>query len=437
MNTLWPVHFNKMNMKKILIFLLLITQIGQAQNLFARQNFAGGGVPTFNTYIGGVSGSITSATQLGVKLGISNTRITNFTIVGSDIKCKITGGSYVMPDSAFKSITTLTYFNDADGLVTLLNFGCFNGCTALTSISFPNCTTITSNGSFTNAVFQNCTALTSVNLPAFASDASAKDFMFQNCTSLTSLSFPSYTGKIGAYMFQGCTNLVSVNLTISGVVGENSYVGTKITTVNLALATSIGNSAFQNITTLVGSISAPVSTTIGSSSFTNTRITSITASCTSIAATAFYNCTALTTISFPNCTTITSSGFAGTSGTFQNCTALTSVSLPLFASDASSKDSMFQNCPALTTLSFPSYTGKIGTYMFNGGTNLTSISIGISGAVGDNAYEGTKITTINLANATTLGNSVFLNVTTLVGAITTNATTIDIYNVTQTADMLS
>jgi len=147
MSSLWPDRFNKMDMKKILIFLLLINQLGQAQNLFARQNFAGRGF-SFNTYIGGVSGTITSKTQLAIKLGISSTRIENFTIVGSDIKCKITGGSYVMPLSVFFEDTSLTYYRDFDNLVSTITYHNFNYCISMYDLKTYGVTSINSSNSF-------------------------------------------------------------------------------------------------------------------------------------------------------------------------------------------------------------------------------------------------------------------------------------------------
>jgi len=177
-------------MKKILIFLLLVSQFGQAQNLFARQNFAGGGVPTFNTYIGGISGSITSATQLGIKLGISNTRIQNFTIVGSDIKCKIIGGSYAMPASAFSGETNLTFFRDLDNLIISLNGSCFLGAVNLYELQIDGVVTITGSGNFqsTNLTTIILPNLTSTGATAFNDIALTSfkrtDIYIPNCTVL-------------------------------------------------------------------------------------------------------------------------------------------------------------------------------------------------------------------------------------------------------------
>lgn len=114
-------------MKKILIFLLLVSQIGNAQNLFARQNFAHQN-KGFNTEIGGVASTIPTSTDLATKLGISVTRIKNFTVVDSDVKCRIIG-SYDMPAASFYFNTDITYYHDIDGLVTFSSN--FRGCSNL------------------------------------------------------------------------------------------------------------------------------------------------------------------------------------------------------------------------------------------------------------------------------------------------------------------
>jgi len=116
-------------MKKILIFLLFVSQLGNAQyNLFARQNFAkSASAPTYNTYIGGVSATISTSSALATKLGISSGRISNFTVVGSDIKCKVTGGSYAIGANAFEDDANITYYDDPEGLVTSIGYRAFRG----------------------------------------------------------------------------------------------------------------------------------------------------------------------------------------------------------------------------------------------------------------------------------------------------------------------
>lgn len=96
---------------------------------------------TYNTYVGGISASVGTAALLAVKLGISVGNITNFTIVGSDIKCTIIG-SYAIPASAFTANANITYFNDADGLVSSTGFKSFYQATNLLYVFFKNATNI-------------------------------------------------------------------------------------------------------------------------------------------------------------------------------------------------------------------------------------------------------------------------------------------------------
>lgn len=120
-----------------------------------------------NTYIGGIATTIATSSALAAKLGISVGAISNFSVVNSNIKCKITG-SYVIPYQAFRGMN-ISYFTDLDNLVT--NIGSeafanvpnpcilsFKGVVSLTgafiismsrnmTIELDNCTTI-SNGAF-------------------------------------------------------------------------------------------------------------------------------------------------------------------------------------------------------------------------------------------------------------------------------------------------
>jgi hypothetical protein len=375
--------------------------------------------PPPNTFIGGVSATINTPGLVASKLGISVTRIKSFKIVGSNIQFAVTSGTYIIPASSFSANTSITYYNDSLGLATQINTTAFKNCTVLTSVVFPNVTTIVSS---TNAGiggnFQGCTSLTTVNIPNFTHDATAKDYMFLGCTALTSLNFPLYSGNIGTNMFTSCTSLTSIVVNINGSVGANSYQGTKITSIDLTNATSIGLAAFAGITTLTGNVSAPLITSLPNQVFFNTRITSITANnCLSIGSGVFQSCTSLVTVNFTSVTTITSGAYASNGATFYNCTSLTTVNIPNFTYNATAKDYMFMNCTSLTTLNFPLYSGSIGINMFLTCTSLTSLTIGINGSVGANSYQGTKITSIDLTNATSIGLGAFAGVTTLTGNI--------------------
>lgn len=70
-----------------------------------------------NTEIGGVAATISTPALLATKLGIDVSRITNFSTVGSDIKCRITG-SYSLSSYFSGGVNSeTTYYDDNDGLV--------------------------------------------------------------------------------------------------------------------------------------------------------------------------------------------------------------------------------------------------------------------------------------------------------------------------------
>lgn len=64
-----------------------------------------------NTFIGGIGSAITSASALASVLGISETIIKGFKIVGSDVECAIVE-AYDIQNSAFDGNNDITYYRD-------------------------------------------------------------------------------------------------------------------------------------------------------------------------------------------------------------------------------------------------------------------------------------------------------------------------------------
>lgn len=178
-------------MKKYLLILLLACSFSNAQyNLFARQNFNYKlSTPTYNTYIGGVSGTIATASDLANKLGISVGAISNFTIVGSDIKCKITG-SYTIPASAFAYDTTIQYYRDTDNLITSIASEAFNSASNLYEIKADGVTTligvyVVANTPLLQIVsFPNLISCGSYGLASGTPGTNPKVFYIPRCTNL-------------------------------------------------------------------------------------------------------------------------------------------------------------------------------------------------------------------------------------------------------------
>lgn len=90
---------------------------------------------TYNTFIGGIASTIGTASALAAKLVIDVSRITNFSIIGNDLKCKITG-SYVIPSNCFDGDINITFYTDSDGLITDLGNNAFRATKKIQSLEF-------------------------------------------------------------------------------------------------------------------------------------------------------------------------------------------------------------------------------------------------------------------------------------------------------------
>ena len=169
--------------------------------------------------------------------------------------------------------------------------------------------------------------------------------------------------------------------------------------------TSIGNTAFDNCTSLT-SVTIPDSvTSIGSRAFSRcTSLTSITIpdSVTSIGGYAFRDCTSLTSITIPD--SVTSIG----DNAFNGCTSLTSVAIP--NSVTSIGDWAFFDCTSLTSITIGNSVASIGSAAFYGCTSLTTITIPDSvTSIGDSAFSGcSSLTSATIGNSvTSIGDSAF------------------------------
>lgn len=100
--------------------------MGIKSYIFGRKKFT----PVVNTFIGGVASTIGTASLLATKLNISVTRISLFSVVGSNIQCSISG-TYAMPANAFAGLAInnnnsgITFYIDAQNLCSSLGTGSF------------------------------------------------------------------------------------------------------------------------------------------------------------------------------------------------------------------------------------------------------------------------------------------------------------------------
>jgi len=140
-------------------------------NLIAREIFnLKSGLGGTNFEVGGYANSINTPQLLANKLQIDVSRITNFAIVGADVKCRISGSFPLnggAPQFGFQG-SYYSYLKDNDGLITAIGTGSFYASDLINSantgdIILKNCLTIANDAfnraMFVNYIFENATAV--------------------------------------------------------------------------------------------------------------------------------------------------------------------------------------------------------------------------------------------------------------------------------------
>ena len=248
--------------------------------------------------------------------------------------------------------------------ITGIEASAFEGCTALTKVTFASGATCKSIG---NKAFKGCTALTNI----------------VNVT--TSNRLPTTITTIGDEAFSGCSSLPKLNLN-TGVttIGTNAFYGTN-SLINLTIHNiQNSNNAFKGnkvLTTL----------TIGST-------------CTTIQNNMFEGCTALTTVTFAKdstCTTIGNSAFKGCTGLNKKVTLPESITII--------GTSAFEGCTLLPNINIPNKVTTIDSSIFRGCSALNSLTVGTGvTSIGKDAFKDAKLEgtlTYNAINCTTYNNA--------------------------------
>ena len=351
--------------------------------------------------------SVFEASQVKGPIGFSNKDITSFNELKYFTSIK---------SVSFSNCTSLTSVVIPDG-VTTLNF---NGCSSLTSINIPSSvTTIQSDG------FKNCTSLTAVHITDIAAwcriSFSSRDnyqnssnplgyahHLYLNGKEVTNLVIPADITSINNWAFRGCTGLTSVTIGNSVTsIGDHAFAychGLTSVTIGNSV-TSIGYEAFYGCDGLT-SVTIPNSvTSIEACAFYGCDgLTSVTipGSVTTIGTEAFAACDGLTSVSIGN--GVTSIGW----GAFRYCEVLTSVTIP--NSVTSIKDNAFEGCTSLTSVTIPNGVTSIGESTFRNCSELTSVTIPNSvTSIGSSAFSfcrGLASVTIP-GSVTSIGSSAF------------------------------
>ena len=211
--------------------------------------------------------------------------------------------------------------------------------------------------------------------------------------------------SIGDSAFENCSSLTSATIpagvTGIGKLAFNNCSGLTSVTIPAGV-TSIGNAAFSDCSGLT-SVTIPGGvTSIGNSAFYGcSSLTSVTIpnSVTSIGDYAFYGCSELTNVTIP--AGVTSIG----KGTFFCCRSLSSVVIP--ESVTSIDTNTFYGCSSLTSVTIPGNVTSIGGFAFSGCSGLTSVTIleGVT-CIGGGAFDGcSSLTSVTIPESVTNINS--------------------------------
>ena len=241
---------------------------------------------------------------------------------------------------------------------------------------------------------------------------------FANCMALTTVTLPANNIiTIEGAAFKGSELLKNIDLKNVKYVGEEAFVDTAITSINMSLeGVEIGPKAFYDLRKII-------SVTLGKGAIIGTS--------------AFQKATNLTTVTF-----LGEGVTVGTSA-FEGCSSLANFDFVDLSGTIGER--AFYGCVKLTDVNIPNVT-EIGAYAFHSCTGLKNVTTGSLKVVGAEAFRGCKaLTSIDLRGVTSLGQLAFyqcaaLRSVTLDGSITRierhtfydckALTTIDLSNIT-------
>lgn len=294
----------------------------------------------------------------------------------------------------------------------------FLDCKNLKTAVFENAANITTLGSST---FEGCTSLESVDLSKLTKVSSMTGSLFKNCSSLKKVVLPDQFKAISTNAFEGCKSLTEIKLpSKSTSIGSKAFLNcTSLNSVvmNNAKLTSIGANAFEGCTSLKQIVLPETVDTISAYAFYRSGLTSInipakvqvfgtskTSASTSSKAYTFAECKDLKTVTFSSGSKCTKIG----GWVFQNCTSLTTINLKQFTQIG---NYAFEGCTSLKEINTSGVTtyANFSTGCFKDCTSLAKVTFNTKLAgIGARAFQNcTSLTEITLpASLTSIGANV-------------------------------
>ena len=178
------------------------------------------------------------------------------------------GGGDTSIEDALINGNIAEYTNDR--VKTIKNHA-FYGCTKLTTVSFPVCTTIESYA------FYACNGLMAISFPACIT---IYEQAFRACSRFTTINFPACI-SIYSSAFFSCTKLTTVSFPVcKRIYNDAFYSCVNLATVSLPACITIDSSAFRRCTRLLSLYlnASTVCTLTNSNAFTSTPIAGYTTS---------------------------------------------------------------------------------------------------------------------------------------------------------------